>query len=59
MRAVLRIAAILFAFAVPAYAQDFPTKPIKLIVPFPPAGPTTSSRAWSARRCRNCSGSRW
>ena len=33
MRAVLRIAAILVAFAAPAHAQDFPTKPIKLIVP--------------------------
>src|SRR5687767_2915439 len=30
----------LAAFATAAAAQDYPTKPIKLIVPFPPAGGT-------------------
>lgn len=39
MRQVLRVVAILLAFALPAQAQDFPTKPIRLIVPFPAGGP--------------------
>jgi tripartite-type tricarboxylate transporter receptor subunit TctC len=33
-------AAALWALAVPAMAQDYPNKPIKLIVPYPPAGAT-------------------
>ncbi len=39
-------AAILALAALPAFAQDYPAKPIKLLVPFPPAGGTdTLSRA--------------
>jgi len=37
-RAIATLALSLLAFAAPA--QDYPTKPIKLIVPFPPAGGT-------------------
>jgi tripartite-type tricarboxylate transporter receptor subunit TctC len=38
------------AFAQPAFAQSYPTKPIKLIVPFPPAGSTDlSARAVASK----------
>ena len=42
--AALSIAAILAA--APARADDYPNRPITLIVPFPPGGSTTVCVSW-------------
>jgi tripartite-type tricarboxylate transporter receptor subunit TctC len=46
----MKYLSILLAFWVNA-ALAFPTKPVKIIVAFPPAAAPTSLRAWWARSC--------
>ncbi|MBU6223504.1 MAG: tripartite tricarboxylate transporter substrate binding protein [Burkholderiales bacterium] len=52
MKNSIKLSALFFSllFATAIFAQDFPTKPIKIIVPFPPGGATdTISRAVAER----------
>jgi tripartite-type tricarboxylate transporter receptor subunit TctC len=58
MKVVVRLVCILAAVLVPAMAaaQDYPAKPIKLIVPFPPGGPNDLIARAVGQRMQELSG---
>jgi tripartite-type tricarboxylate transporter receptor subunit TctC len=44
------VAVAAFAFAATAPAQQYPAKPIRIIVPFPPGGPTDTHSRWAGQQ---------
>ena len=46
---LLKTAGLLLALTSSAAAQDYPTKPVRIIVPFPPGGVNDLSAASSRR----------
>ena len=56
-----RAASLLFALCAPlvcaaAFSQAYPAKPIRLIVPFPPGGPTDTHSRWAAHQLNTALG---
>src|SRR5215831_8289523 len=54
MRRFIRIVALAVALVIPgsAFAQQYPSKPVKIIVPSRPLASPTSSHGWWRRNCR-------
>src|SRR5688572_727945 len=44
------LAVFALAVSAPAISQTYPVKPIRLIVPFPPGGPTDTHGRWAAQQ---------
>jgi tripartite-type tricarboxylate transporter receptor subunit TctC len=58
MTGYVRLAALLLAAccAASAFAQSYPSKPIRIIVPFPAGGPTDTQSRWAAEQLNKALG---
>jgi tripartite-type tricarboxylate transporter receptor subunit TctC len=55
-RALLALAALACCTALPTLAQDFPNKPIKFVVPFPPGSGTDTSARYFGKKLSELTG---